>query len=68
LRGYFNFARTIAIFILGQRNIATVDNKDHTQSIFFVGQVLGALKEENRSIRPPLMRSLNNIMAAFKLF
>ncbi len=40
-------------YILDQRDIATVDDEDHAH--FFVGQILGVLKEGNRSNRAPLV-------------
>jgi hypothetical protein len=47
LRDCFNGIRRIAVFILGQRDIDTVDDEDHAH--FFVHQILVALKERNCS-------------------
>jgi hypothetical protein len=37
---YFDVARRITNFMLGQRDLATVDDEDHAH--FFAGQILGA--------------------------
>ena len=53
-------------FILNQRDIAVVDDQDCAHCI--VGQILGALKEGNRSNCRQLSRSLNYGCVALALF
>jgi hypothetical protein len=48
--------------LASNHNITTVDDEDHAH---FLGQILVALKEGNRSNHPPRCCS---IMAAFHLF
>ena len=62
----FDAARRTVIFILDQRDIAVVDDKDCAHCI--VGQILGALKEGNRSNCRQLSRSLNYGCVALALF
>jgi hypothetical protein len=50
-------AACYSVFVLGQRDIATVDDEDHAH--FILSQILGALKEGKRSNPSRLSWSLD---------